>query len=147
MPSKFTALNKLLILSNLILLLAVVVAAKYETPSHKRADALNALMSMGKAETLPEGHIVREDIELVLERELGRDIELSWAGIEWSRVSAMLRTHATTTEGKRYLVQMLLVPTEEQTVYIEKTEVIDVSDETTKRGLPTKSSPLYREYR
>ena len=132
---KLTPLNKALIASNILLVFIALAAARYETPRHKREDALNALMSFQRTENLQESHVAFQCIESTLRSELGRDIEIEWAGIEWVKTNAMLRTHATTTEGKRYVVQVLLEPNENQQVQVIKSEVIDVTDTRSGSGL------------
>lgn len=129
-------LNKALIGSNLLLIVVAVFAIKYETPVHKRRDALNFLMALQRTESVPAHNVVFREIQYSLSEHLSRDeVEVTWAGIEWVRTNAMLRTHATTSDGKRYVVQMLLEPTEAQAVERIRTEVIDVTEQMSAPGL------------
>ncbi len=133
--SKLSRLNKLLIASNAFFIVLAVLALGYETPRHQREDALNALMSLERTEDLSPNHYAYRYIETAIQNELDSEASIDWAGIEWSRVSAMIRTHATTTTGKRYIVQLLLSPTESQQVKVERYEITDVTDQVSTKGL------------
>lgn len=127
--------KKTLIVSNVVLLVALLFALKYETPGHRRADALMGIIGFGHTPNLSETHPVYHYTSEAIKLKTGEDKAVNWSGVEWTHVYSTCRIHATTEDGRRYVVHLLLAPNGEQSFDVQRWEVVDVSNQVTLPGL------------
>lgn len=132
---EYNRTNKSLIFSNVLLLIAFIVAAKYETPKHKKADALSALIGFDGAESLSLDHSIAWYANAAIKQDHPESEPVNWVGVEWTHIYSTCRTHATTPDGKRYVVHLLLAPNEDQNFTVQRYEVKDVTQQVSQPGM------------
>jgi hypothetical protein len=126
---------RLLIAANVFWIAAFLVAAKYETPKHKKADALSSLIGFDSIESLSLTHPIAWYTNAAISKDIPESSHVNWVGVEWTHIYSNCRTHATTPDGKRYIVHLQLEPNEEQNYTIRRYEVKDVTEQVSQPGM------------